>query len=154
MCSWWIGGIALLLAGAFLVKFSFDSGLLSPAVRLSLGTLFGVALVAGAEFMRKRSDRIAQALCGAGIADLFACLLAAVNLYHLISTTVGFGLMAVLTAAAVGLSLRYGPFVALLGLVGGVRGRPALIGAVDSPGPVVCLPHLSGDRIGRGDAAA
>lgn len=129
----WIGGVALLLAGAFLVKFSFDQGLLSPGVRLSLGALFGIAMVVAAEFMRGRNHRIAQALCGAGIADLYACLLAATSYYELLSTTVGFVFMVLVTAAAVVLALRHGPFVAVLGLVGGFV-TPALIGGNDSPG--------------------
>lgn len=131
----WIGGIALLLAGAFLVKFSFDQGLLSPGVRLSLGALFGIAMMVGAEFMRGRSTRIAQALCGAGVADLYACLLGATSLYHLLSPTIGFVLMVIVTGGAVVLALRHGPFVAVLGLVGGFV-TPALIGATAAPGPL------------------
>src|SRR6202035_5466174 len=54
-----------------------------------------------------------------GVADLFACFLAGVHLYGLISPAVGFVLMALTTAVAVILSLRQGPMVALIGLVGG-----------------------------------
>src|SRR5690606_5006914 len=120
-----------LLAGAFLVQYSFSRDLLSEPVRLALGGVFGVALLAAGEFMRMRSTRIAQALSGAGIADLFCCLLAGVNLYHLIDSRLAFGLMVVVAALAVVLSLRQGPFVALLGLVGGFI-TPALIGAADA----------------------
>ena len=124
----WIGGIALVLAGAFLVKYSFENQLMPPGVRVLLGALFGGALLGGGEFMRKRSGRIAQALTGAGVADLFACLLAARTLYELIDSTTAFILMAILTAAAVTLALRHGQFVALLGLIGGFA-TPPLIGS-------------------------
>jgi uncharacterized membrane protein len=44
----WLGGVALAMGGAFLVKLSIDYGLLTPAVRVALGVLFGLALWAGA----------------------------------------------------------------------------------------------------------
>lgn len=122
----WIGSVALALAGAFLVKYSFDQGWLSPAVRVALGVAFGVALVAFGEQLQARWPRIAAGLPAAGIADLFACFLAATNLYHLIPAAVGFGLMALTAVAGVILALRHGPIVALIGLLGGFL-TPALI---------------------------
>ncbi len=41
----WIGGVALALAAAFLVKYSFDSGWIGPPVRVALGIALGVALI-------------------------------------------------------------------------------------------------------------
>ncbi|HYG61968.1 MAG TPA: DUF2339 domain-containing protein, partial [Thermoanaerobaculia bacterium] len=124
----WIGSIALALAGAFLVKYSFDQGFLSPVVRVALGVAFGVALLAGGEWMRRSSPGISQGLSAAGIADLFACFLAGVHLYQLISPAVGFAFMALTALVAVLLSLRHGPMVALIGLAGGFL-TPALIRA-------------------------
>ncbi len=115
----WIGSIALALAGAFLVKYSFDQGLLSPLVRVVLGVAFGVGLLLLGERMRRSSPGVAQGLAAAGIADLFACFLAGVHLYGLIPAAAGFFLMALTTAVAVVLALRQGPMVALIGLVGG-----------------------------------
>lgn len=45
----WLGGVALALGGAFLVKLSIDYGLLAPGVRVVLGVLLGLALWSGAE---------------------------------------------------------------------------------------------------------
>ncbi len=115
----WVGAVCLVLAGAFLVKYTFDQGLLSPTVRIVLGGAFGVLLLLAGEWMRRRSDRVAQGLSAAGIGDLFAVLLAAVNLYELVSPAFGFALMAAVTALAVVLSLRQGVIVAALGLAGG-----------------------------------
>ena len=72
----WIGGIALALAGFFLVKYSIDNNLLSPAVRVTLGGILGVALLYSAKWVRSKPDfangvRIAQSLAGAGIAILY-----------------------------------------------------------------------------------
>ena len=124
----WIGSIALFLAGTYLVKWSFDRGLLGPAARVTIGILFGVALLVLGEWLRAGSRRIAEGLSAAGIADLYASLLAGVSLYHLISKPVGFGLLALTTATAVFLSLRHGALIAVLGLAGGFL-TPALIGA-------------------------
>lgn len=132
----WIAALALFLAGAFLVKYTFDRGLLGPAARVLIGTAFGAALLAAGEWLRRRAPYVAQGLTAAGVADLFACFLAATNLYHLVSPAVGFSLLVGATALAIVLSLRQGPFVALLGLVGGFA-TPALIGAAEPrPGPL------------------
>lgn len=127
----WIGGIALALAGFFLVKYSIEIGLLSPIVRVILGGLFGLGLLAAAEKFRAMPNianhtRIAQALSGAGIADLYVVLFAATSLYGLLPSWLGFIGMAGVTATAVLLSLRHGKPIALLGLFGGVL-TPALI---------------------------
>jgi uncharacterized membrane protein len=117
----WIGSIALALAGAFLVKLSFERGWLSPAFRVSLGVLFGVGLLAAGEVTRRNRSTggISQGLSAAGVADLFACFLAGIHVYGVIPPPLGFGLMVLTTAVAVGLSLRQGKMVALIGLIGG-----------------------------------
>jgi uncharacterized membrane protein len=122
----WIGAMALALAGAFLVKISFERGWISPPVRVATGVAFGIALLALAEALRRSSSRISEALAAAGIADLFACFLAAVHLYHLVPPAAGFLLMGLTTAVAVAMALRQGVMVALIGLVGGFL-TPALI---------------------------
>jgi uncharacterized membrane protein len=63
----WIGSIALALAGAFLVKLSFERGWLAPPVRVALGVLFGVGVLAAGEVVRRRPamERISQGLAAA-----------------------------------------------------------------------------------------
>lgn len=127
----WLGAIALFLAAGFFVKWTFDAGLLGPAVRCVLGAIFGTALVICGEPLRKRDGRVAEGLTAAGLGALYAVTLAASNLYHFVGPTLGFLLLATITAAAVALSLRHGPFVATLGLVGGF----VTPGLIDSPEP-------------------
>src|SRR6185369_4549194 len=83
----WIGAVMLALAGAFLVKYSIDVGLLSPAVRVALGLLLGAVLLGGGQWLRKDSPAISQALAAAAVADWFASLFAATALYDLVSPT-------------------------------------------------------------------
>lgn len=124
----WIGAVAIALAATFLVKYSFDRNLLTPIVRICLGLGSGVALLALGELLRRRYAKIAQGLTATGVAVLFSSLWAGTNLYSIFSPVTGFALMAAVTAVAVALSLRQGPFVALLGLVGGYL-TPALVHA-------------------------
>lgn len=131
----WIGGVALALAGAFLVKYSWENQLLPVSVRLVIAAVFGGAMVGVGTWLRGRSERVAAALVGAGVADLYGVTFAASNVYHFLGPVTGFVLLALVTAGAVSLSLRHGRFVALLGLVGGFC-TPLLIGdarAADGP---------------------
>ena len=124
----WLGGVALALGGAFLVKLSIDYGWLTPPVRVVLGVMLGVCLSGAAEWVLRReqsadgaaagSSYVPQALAAAGSATVFASLYAAHQLYGLLPSFAAFPLLAVTAAATVAISLRHGPFVAALGLVG------------------------------------
>ena len=132
----WIGAITLALAAVFLVRYSIEEGYLSPEVRVILAALFGFALIAGAERMRPRDDRVSQALAAAGVAALYGSLLSAVALYDMISKVAAGGGAAALTAFAITLSLRHGILVAALAFVGGFL-SPAIIGSEQPNTPVL-----------------
>jgi uncharacterized membrane protein len=136
----WIGAVMLALAGAFLVKYSIDVGLLSPAVRVFLGILLGAALLAGGQWLRKDSPIIAQALAAAAVADWFASLFAAVSLYHLIDPLTGFVALAVVTAIGIALSLREGMLVGVVGIAGGFI-TPAIV-STGTPQPAPLFLYL------------
>ena len=126
----WIGAAAFLFAAVYLLRYSAQQGWIGPTVRVTLGALFGVALLVGGELLRRSSALVAQGLSAAGIAVLFVVELAAVHVYHLIGPATGFALLALTTATAVALALRQGPIVALLGLVGGFL-TPVLVSTGD-----------------------
>jgi uncharacterized membrane protein len=136
----WIGAVTLALAAVFLVRYSIEEGYLSPEVRVILAALFGFALIGGAERMRTRDERVAQALAAAGVASLYGALFAAVALYDMISKVAAGGGAAALTAFAIGVSLRHGMFVAGLAFVGGFA-SPAIIGS-DTPNTPVLFGYL------------
>lgn len=138
----WAGGVTLAVAGILLVKYSIDANLLPPSVRVILGLLFGSALIGGAEAAmrqreRVRDDRVHQALSGAGIASLYASILAAANLYGLIGPGLAFAGLVAVTGIALGLSLRFGAPSAILGLAGGLA-APALVQANAPNVPLLC----------------
>ena len=121
----WIGGVALAFGGIFLAKYSLDAGLLSPSLRLTLGGLFGVALIAGAEYLHRKgivfegfNNYVPAALAGGGFISCFALTLLAYSSYAMLSPTVAFVMLAVIALAASSMALRLGPLLAVLGIVG------------------------------------
>ena len=124
----WIAGVALVLAAVFFLKYSVEHGFLSPTVRATLGILTGAALLVICELRIARNYKFtANAMHGAGIAILYATLFAVHALWHLAPAGVVFFLVLVVTAVAVGLSIRRDSiFIALLGLMGGFT-TPALL---------------------------
>jgi uncharacterized membrane protein len=142
----WIGGLALALAGAFLVKYSIEQGWLGPEMRCFLGGVLGGILLAGGEAMSRRSQQIAQSLSAAGVAVLYASLFAAIYLYELFEPAPGFLILAGLTAFAIGLALRQGPFVGLLGLAGGFI-TPAIV-RTDEPNAMGLFAFLFAMQLG------
>ena len=125
-----LGGIVLALAGILFVRYSIEHGLISPALRVAMGILTGLASIAGSEWLRKRGYRInADALAGAGIVLLYAALWAAHSLYGFVGPGVAYALMSLITVACGVLSWRNASLlIAVLGLAGGFA-TPFLIAA-------------------------
>ncbi len=124
----WAGGLALALGGVFLVRYSIDSGLLGPAVRLTLAALFGLALIGVGELIRRKALPKVEALyanamvpgilTAAGAVSLFGAIYAAHGIYDFIGPTLAFILLALTAFGVLGLSLLHGQALAGLGLVG------------------------------------
>ena len=132
----WVGGIALALAGIFLVRYIAEQGWLSPALRCGIGVIFGLTLISAGEVVRRspleraiaaiRPDYVPQALTAAGLVTAFGSVYLAYAFYDLIPSGWSFVTLAGITLAAFALSLVQGQFVALLGLAGAVA-TPALV---------------------------
>lgn len=147
----WVGGIALALGGVFMVKYSIDAGLLSPAVRLTLAALFGLLLAGAGEVIRRRAvpvianefqnAMIPGILTAAGAVTLFGVAYAAYEIYGYIGTTTAFVLLAMISLGTVGLSLLHGQALAGLGLLASLI-TPLLVSS-DEPRPWVLFGFLS-----------
>lgn len=130
----WIGGIALAVAGMFLVRHSID--LVTPEARMIVAALLGLALIGAGEYARggrllADDPRIAQALVGAGVVILYAAAYGSHLLFELIGSGTAAVLMLLITAAALALSLRHGAPTAAMGLIGGFS-TPMLVGDADA----------------------
>ncbi|KNY18088.1 membrane protein [Shinella sp. SUS2] len=137
----WVGGIALALGGIFMVKYSIEAGLLSPAVRLSLAAVFGLVLMAVGEFVRRRTlpvianafqnAMIPGVLTAAGAITLFAVTYVSYEFYGYFGPLTAFVLLAAVAFATIGLSLLHGQALAGLGLLASLV-TPALV-ATEEP---------------------
>ena len=136
----WLGGIAISLAGIFLTAYAIEQGYLGPVTRITLGFLFGLTLLVGGEWLRRRPfqqaiasirpDYIPQALSAAGVFTMYASIYVGNTLYDLYPQFFTFLVLAAISLGAIILALLQGWFVALLGLVGSFT-SPALVPSPD-----------------------
>lgn len=129
------GVITLILGVAFFFKYAVDNHWIGEAGRVVLGVLGGLALLGGADASwRRRQQVFAQGICGAGIAVLYISFYAAFGFYGLLPFAPACALMAVNTAAAGALALRYNSLaIAVLGLTGGYLTPVVLSTGQDRP---------------------
>ena len=120
--------MALALGGIFLVRYTIQQGLIGPGVRILLGALLALVLVAAGEWTRRKenlsglpglpSAHIPSILTAAGTTVAYATVYAAYALYGFLPPPAAFvllGIVALLTLAA---ALLHGPALAGLGVIG------------------------------------
>ena len=119
----WIGGLALFIGVAFFVKYSFDNNLVPPWLRVALGFVAGLGLLAGGVAMsRKNFPALSQTLCATGVVILYAVTFACRSIYQFefFGPIPTFLLMALITAVGFLLAVRLdAKVVAILGMLGG-----------------------------------
>ena len=121
----WIGAIALALGGVFLAKYSLEAGLLSPAMRLSAGGLFGIGLIAAAYYLHYKrivfegfNNYIPAALASGGFMTCFALMFLAYNSFSMLSAEWAFIGLAVIAVCASAMAIKLGPLLAVIGIIG------------------------------------
>jgi uncharacterized membrane protein len=131
----WIGGFVLFLGVVFLVKYSFENNLITPAMRVVIGTVIGLVLIATGWFTAARNFRVSgQSLCATGVLVLYGNIFAAHVFYHLIELGPAFASMALVTGAAFFLAVRMNAqVIVILGLLGGFLTPVLLSTGVDNP---------------------
>lgn len=137
----WVGAIAVALSAVFLFRYAVEQGWLTEATRVGLGLGLGGLLIAAGDWTRRHPvgavrravnpDHVPPALTGSGLFAIFASLWAAHGLFGLIPAPLAFAALGGVAFAALALSLTQGPFVALMGLLGGYL-VPALVVAPEA----------------------
>jgi uncharacterized membrane protein len=124
----WVGGVALALGGIFLVRYTIQQGLIGPGVRIFLGALLALALVAVGEWARRTeklsalpgvpSAHIPGTLTAAGTTVAYATVYAAYGLYGFLPPAAAFILLGAVALLTLGAALLHGPALAGLGVIG------------------------------------
>jgi uncharacterized membrane protein len=124
----WVGGVAVVLGGIFLVRYSIEQGLLGPGVRVTLGALLAVALVVAGEWTRRGESlsgiaglptaHIPSILTAAGTTVAYADVYAAYALYGFLGPGSAFIMLGLVALATLAAALLHGQTLAGLGLVG------------------------------------
>ena len=136
----WVGALAVALSAVFLFRYAIEQGWLTEATRVGLGLALGGLLIAAGDWTRRhpvgavrrgvRPDHVPPALTGSGLFAAFVSIWAAHGLFGLIPAPVAFVALGAVAFGGLALSLRQGPFVALVGLLAGYL-VPALVVAPD-----------------------
>jgi uncharacterized membrane protein len=153
----WLGAVALLFAGAFLVRYAADNGLLGPTTRCITAAALGLALIGAAEAAKRwtpsgaailwtAGGKLPQeygptALASGGLATLFGAAYSAGPGYGLIGPIPSFAALATIGISGLALSLRHGPLVTAVG-IGCAMGTPALID-VTAPSRAILFTYLA-----------
>ena len=132
----WVGGVALALGGLFLVRYTIEAGYFGPAARVTLAAIFGLALAAAGEFLRRTGYRlpvegaagayIPAILTAAGAFTLFGAVYAAHGVYGFIGPTLAFLLLGLIGLGTLTLALLHGQALAGAGLLGAMA-TPLLV---------------------------
>ena len=147
----WVGGLALALGGVFLVRYSIEAGIFGPGVRLVMAALFGLAMVAAGEYVRRTGLRMPVEglggawmpgiLTAAGAFTLFGTIYAAHGLYGFIGPTFAFLLLGLVGIGTILAALIHGQALAGVGLLGAFA-TPLLV-ASRAPSPWVLFGYLT-----------
>ncbi|MGQ8366977.1 DUF2339 domain-containing protein [Glaciecola sp. 1036] len=121
----WLGAIVLSLGGIFLAKYAIEANMLPPYVRLFMGAFMGVALVFIANFLYQNPQKyninsplISAALSAGGVITLYSVILVAFMYYAYLTPLIAFALLAIVSLTSTGLALRFGPLLAVIGMLG------------------------------------
>lgn len=133
----WLGGLALFLAAAFFLKYSFEHDLIPPAMRVAMGYATGIGLlIGGVRLSQKRYKITADTLSATGVVILYAVTFACRVVYHFapFGVTTTFLLMTLITAVAFVIAVKLDAIVvAILGMLGGFLTPILLSTGQDNP---------------------
>jgi len=121
----------LLLAAVFFFKYAFDKGWISETVRVLMGAAVGFVMIGLGEWalIKRKLQLFAAGIMGGGVVLLyFVVFVASPNgWYHLIGAPLAFGLMCVVTALGMALSVQTRMLsTALVALIGAMA-TPVLL---------------------------
>jgi uncharacterized membrane protein len=123
-----VGLVAVAIGVSYFLKYAIDNDWIGPTGQVAIGLLIGAGLLGlGPVFLRKGFVYFADGLTGLGAAVLYLSLWAAGSYYHLVSQTVAFVAMIVVTAGILTIAVgRNSQRIAVIAMIGGFM-TPALV---------------------------
>ena len=118
----WLGGLALVLGGAFLLKSAVDAGFFGPPMRIAAALAIGAfVIVAGDRLAKEREATLGDratpdawrksaapgALAGAGGATIYGAIYAAYGLYEMLPAIIAAALLAAASAGIAAIAMRH-----------------------------------------------
>jgi uncharacterized membrane protein len=142
----WVGGIALVLGGAFFLSLAFSRGWIGPEARVTIGLIAAaLAIALGAWLFDRSLGTPALVLVASGIGIGMLSLYAATRLYGFVPVEVGLVASLVIAVAAAAIGVRANSqAVATLGLVAAIA-APPILGA---PANLVAVAFLGTALVG------
>jgi uncharacterized membrane protein len=102
-----VGVLALVAAIGFTLKYAFEQGWISPAVRVLAGLAIGLGIFAyGERLLRQGLRRYGAAAQGAGAAVAYLAIWAAAGPYRFVPEAVGIGVLVVLSGLVLASAVR------------------------------------------------
>ncbi len=97
----WVGIIAILFAVSFFLRWAFENNLITPGVRVIMGLIAGMVLLASGLLLHRRRDLpyLSEGLAGGGLGVLYLSLHAAYALYGFIGVVTALAAMFAVTVA-------------------------------------------------------
>lgn len=126
-----IGAVALIIGVGIFVRLISPYLHVSPAVRITLGYVAGVAVFLFGRYLYQKEDKFknyAEVLFGTGIGIFFVVTFCAVGLYRLFSVTTALTAANLILAAAFFISARYRSFASFAVALAGCYLSPCFMG--------------------------
>ena len=130
----YVGVLALVIGVGLFVRHAFANQWITEPLRVALGAVAGfIVFLAGRRAVTAGHARFGTTLVGGGVAIWYLTVYAALNLYGLLSPTIGFGLLVAVTGlAAIQADRLKSPSLATVAVLGGFSTPFLVCGDADS----------------------
>jgi len=128
----WVGALAMLIGGGYLVQVIGSHIEFSPIMRVTMALSVSLATVFAGEWLHRKEQKsprraklaqgftyVPAAITGTGLTGIYGTAIFAFVVYQLLSPSVSLAILAGVAFSSLLLSLRQGPSMAVLGLIGG-----------------------------------
>ncbi|MFA0141179.1 DUF2339 domain-containing protein [Vibrio kanaloae] len=139
----WVGALAMLIGGGYLVQVIGSHIEFSPIMRVAIVFSISLATVIAGEWFHRREQKspgragrakgftyVPATITGTGLTGIYCAVIFAFVFYQLLSPSASLVILAGAAFSSLALSLRQGPLMAVLGLIGGYS-APLWIGGAE-----------------------